>query len=155
MFAATVVSRVFHLFPAHWLLIIAMFACALGPALFLPQSASSNYWALAMPEILLVTLRPDSSFAAASIFITSQVPRHSQGAAGSLLITLQNVSVAIMTGISDAIGASMSTSDHVGDISLQGLRALWWFQLACALLPAAISSAFVRLPRGQEKDHVL
>lgn len=149
--AAAVVSRVFHIFPAHWLFITAMVSFGLGPVFFLPQTSNTSYWALSMPGIALVTLGPDLSFAAASIFITSQVPRDSQGAAGSLLVTIQNLSAAIMTGISDAIGVAASGGSDT--VSLKGLHALWWFQLASALCGAIICSIFVRIPRGQEKAH--
>ncbi|KAE8308623.1 major facilitator superfamily-domain-containing protein [Aspergillus transmontanensis] len=45
--------------------------------------------------IILVAFGPDMSFEAASIFLTSNVPKSSQGSAGSLLVTMQNLSFAI------------------------------------------------------------
>ncbi|CAO1625069.1 unnamed protein product [Sympodiomycopsis kandeliae] len=153
--AATAVSKLFHALAAHWLLIVGMFATAVGPALFLPQTESTSYWALSFPSIAIATLGPDLSFAASSIFVTSSVARHSQGAAGSLLITVQNLGVAIMTGLSDAIQSAAVDDQPVTTRqgTLAGLHALWWFQLGCALAGAAICAFFVRIPRGQEKDH--
>lgn len=60
-----------------------------------------------MPGIGLATFGPDLSFAAASIYITSQVPRNYQGSAGSLLATIQTLSGAIMSSVADSIAAKV------------------------------------------------
>ncbi|KAH7322670.1 major facilitator superfamily domain-containing protein [Stachybotrys elegans] len=84
--AAWIVSKTLHIFPGHWILTASMLAFALGPAFFLPQTPDTSYWALSLPGVTLATFGPDLSFAAASIFVTSSVPRSYQGSAGSLLI---------------------------------------------------------------------
>lgn len=150
--AAAAVSRTVHILPVHWLLIAAMVSFALGPVFFLPQSPSTTYWALSLPGITVVTLGPDLSFAAASIFITSAVPRDHQGAAGSLLVTIQNFSAAILTAVSDALGASVAGDG--AELNLPSLRAIWWFNLAVSLLGAGICLLFVRIPKTAEKEHV-
>ena len=106
-----------------------------------------------MPGIALATFGPDLSFAAASIFITSNVARSYQGSAGSLLVTIQNLSTAIMTSLADSIGAKVDT-DADGDIGLQGLRAAWWLALAAQLIGAVITAVAVRIPKEEEKEHV-
>lgn len=157
--AAALVSRVFHIMPAHWLFVTSLVAFALGPVFFIPQTARTTYWALSMPGIALVTLGPDLSFAAASIFVTSQVPRSYQGSAGSLLVTLQNISAAVLTSVSDAIGAAVtqkgsSAGDVVTGVDLAGLRAIWWFNFAAAICGAIICAIFVRIPKSEEKEHM-
>jgi predicted MFS family arabinose efflux permease len=89
------------------------------------------------------------SFAAASIFITSSVPRSYQGSAGSLVVTVRNLTMAI----GDAIGARVDTLPS-GEIGLDGLRAIWWFGLAAALVAAIITGTMVRIPKEEEKEHV-
>lgn len=74
---------------------VSMLAFTLGPAFFLPQTADTMYWKLSFPGVALVAFGPDLAFAAASIFITSNVARSYQGSAGSLLVTNQNLSSAI------------------------------------------------------------
>lgn len=130
-----------------------MFAFTLGPAFFLPQTPNTIYWALSFPGIALVTFGPDMAFAAASIFITSNVPRSYQGSAASLLVTNQNLSSAIITSIADAIGAKVDQGPD-GDVGLTGLRAIWWFALACQLLAALVTVVWVRIPKEEEKEHV-
>ena len=151
--ATYIVSRVMHRVPGHWIFVFAMVAFSLGPVFFLPQSTDTNYFALSMPGVALATFGPDLSFAAASIFITSNVPRSSQGSAGSLLMTVQNLSGAIMTSVADAIGAQVDLNAK-GEIGLNGLRAIWWFGFGAAMLGAAITIVGVRIPKEEEKEHV-
>jgi hypothetical protein len=107
-----------------------------------------------MPRIAPVTLGPDLSFAAASIFVTSSVPKSFQGSAGSVLVTIQNIAATIMTAVGDAIGQKASSAAGY-DFDLEGVRAIWWFSLGISLLGALICTVFVRIPRSEEKDHVL
>lgn len=151
--ATWVVSRTLHLVPAHYIYVAAMLAFTMGPAFFLPQTPNSIYWALSFPGVALVTFGPDLAFAAASIFITSSVARSYQGSAGSLLVTNQNLSAAIMTSVADAIGAKVDMGPS-GEVGLKGLRAIWWFALATQLLAALITVIWVRIPKEEEKEHV-
>lgn len=151
--AAWIVSRILHLVPGHWILVVSMVCFGLGPAFFLPQTADSNYWALSMPGVALATFGPDLSFAAATIFITSSVPRSYQGSAGSLLVTVQNLTLAIMTAVADSIGMKLDQLP-TGEIGLHGIKAIWWFGLAAALTGAIITITMVRIPKAVEKEHV-
>ncbi|KAL9089041.1 MAG: hypothetical protein Q9159_002759 [Coniocarpon cinnabarinum] len=85
LLATYIVSRTLHRVPGHWILTVSMIAYAFGPIFFLPQTPGTSYFALAMPGIFLNTFGPDLSFAAASIFITSSVPKSYQGSAGEQL----------------------------------------------------------------------
>ena len=153
--ATYIVSRTLHLIPRHWILIAGMVANTMGPVFFIPQTPNTTYWALSMPGIALVTFGPDLTFAAASIFITSIVPRSFQGSAGSLLVTIQNLSAAIVTAIGDTIGKEVTEAGGDGySLDLDALRAIWWFSLAISLASAAVCAGFVRIPRSEEKDHM-
>lgn len=151
--ATWVVSRTLHILPGHYIYTTAMIAFTMGPAFFLPQTPNTIYWALSLPGVALVTFGPDLAFAAASIFITSNVARSYQGSAGSLLVTNQNLSSAILTSIADAIGAKVDMGP-TGEIGLQGLRAIWWFALATQLCAALVTVIWVRIPKEEEKEHV-
>lgn len=151
--ATWVVSRTLHLVPGHYIYGVSMLAFTLGPAFFLPQGPDTMYWKLGFPGVALVTFGPDLAFAAASIFITSNVARSYQGSAGSLLVTNQNLSSAIMTSVADAIGTRVSRGTD-GEIGLEGLRAIWWFALAAQLTAALITFIWVRIPKEEEKEHV-
>ncbi|KAL2847870.1 major facilitator superfamily domain-containing protein, partial [Aspergillus pseudoustus] len=154
VFATWVVSRTLHVFPGHYIYTVAMFAFTMGPVFFIPQTANTNYWALSFPGIILVTFGPDLAFAAASIFITSSVPRSYQGSAASMLVTNQNLSAAIMTSVADAIGTRVDLDPETGSIGLKGLRAIWWFAFGTQLLAAFITVVWVRVPKEEEKEHV-
>ncbi|PYI04658.1 MFS general substrate transporter [Aspergillus sclerotiicarbonarius CBS 121057] len=152
--ATWIVSRTLHIFPGHWILAIGMLAFTMGPIFFLPQTPNTTYWALSMPGIFLVTFGPDMTFAAASIFITSSVPKSFQGSAGSLLITVQNISAAIVTAIADTIGERVRSGRSGYDLDLMSLRVIWWFSLGLSVLGAVVCVGFVRIPRAEEKEHV-
>lgn len=151
--ATVIVARTLHLVPGHYIYAVSMLAFTLGPAFFLPQTANTSYWALSFPGISLVTFGPDLAFAAASIFITSNVERSYQGSAGALLVTNQNLSSAIMTSVADAIGTRVDRGPS-GEIGLDGLHAIWWFALASQLLAALVTIVWVRIPKEEEKEHV-
>lgn len=151
--AAWIVSKTLHLVPGHWILTASMVCFAMGPVFFLPQTPNTSYWALSMPGVALATFGPDMSFAAAAIFITSSVPRSYQGSAGSLLVTVQNLTLAIMTSVCDTIGAKVDALPN-GEIGLDGIRAIWWFGFAAAMVGAVITGTMVRIPRAEEKEHV-
>ncbi|CAI7664833.1 unnamed protein product [Penicillium bialowiezense] len=151
--ATIIVAKTLHLVPGHYIYAVSMLAFTLGSAFFLPQTANTSYWALSFPGIVLVTFGPDLAFAAASIFITSNVERSYQGSAGALLVTNQNLSSAIMTSVADAIGTRVDRGAN-GEIGLDGLHAIWWFALAVQLLGALVTIIWVRIPKEEEKEHV-
>ncbi|KAK8137374.1 efflux pump antibiotic resistance protein [Apiospora sp. TS-2023a] len=157
--AAFVVSKTLHVVPTQVILTASMVAFGLGPVFFLPQTYANttnsySYWALSMPGVALATFGPDMSFAAAAIFITSSVPRSYQGAAGSLLVTVQNLAMAVMTSICGAVGQRVETVPETGEIGLKGIQAIWWFGLAAAMVGALITATMVRIPKAEEKEHV-
>jgi MFS family permease len=151
--ATWIVSKTLHVFPGHWILTASMFCYGLGPVFFIPQTPNTSYWVLSMPGVALATLGPDMSFAAAAIFITSSVPRSYQGAAGSLLVTVQNLTAAIFTSLSDSIGAKVEELPS-GEVGLNGIRAIWWFGFAVSMTGALITGTMVRIPKATEKEHV-
>ncbi|KAH8127125.1 hypothetical protein FP744_10007852 [Trichoderma asperellum] len=151
--AAWIVSKTLHVVPGHWIFATSMVCFGLGPVFFLPQTPNTSYWALSMPGVALATFGPDLSFAAASIFITSSVPRSYQGAAGSLLVTVQNLTLAMITSVSDSIGIKVDQLPS-GEVGLEGMRAIWWFGFASAMVGALITITMVRIPKAEEKEHV-
>ena len=150
--ATFIVAKTLHVVAGHWILTASMAAYAFGPIFFLPQTAGTNYWALSMPGVALCSFGPDLSFAAASIFITSSVPRSYQGSAGSLLITIQNLSAAVITSVADSIGNKVDSTGQ-GEIGLNGFRANWWFGFALAFTGAIICASTVRIAKSEEKEH--
>lgn len=71
------------------------------------ETIVTGHWVLSMPGIALATFGLDMSFAAAAVFITSSMPRPYQGTAESVLVTLKNIAMAVMTSVSDLIGVKV------------------------------------------------
>jgi hypothetical protein len=65
-----------------------------------------------------------------------------------LLVTVQNLSGAIMISISESIGDRSEEGN-----ALKRLHSIWWFDFAAALLAALITLVFVRVPKTEEKEH--
>ncbi|CEH12570.1 Predicted transporter (major facilitator superfamily) [Ceraceosorus bombacis] len=158
-------ASLLHLVPGHWVLIASAIASGAGAIFFLPQSLDSSYWAFSMPGVALATLCPDLSFAAVAVLFTTSVPKASQGAAGSFLMTAQSLSSAILVSLADTIGSQTTASrPEVGmgapnnstflfqdsELDLQAHRNIWWFSLGVALFGAAITATCVRIPKTQE-----
>ncbi|KAK1673885.1 hypothetical protein BDP55DRAFT_695004 [Colletotrichum godetiae] len=137
----------------HLIMMGSMITFATGPALFLPQQAGTLYWTLLFPCFIISTFGADVSFAAVSVFITSNVPRSYQGAAGSLVITAQTLFTAVLAALGETIGGN-NTSQPSGALDLMSLRYIWWLSLATALTAAFICACFVGTPRSDEKEHV-
>ena len=125
---------------------------------------SFSYWALAMPGIALGTFGPDMSFAPASIFITSSVPKSYQGAAGSVLITVENLASAIFVSVAGAVGIAVKDgsstqevnngSNPLENVTLRQLKASWWLALGVSVFAAVLTAIAVRIRRAEEKEHV-
>ncbi|KAL9078482.1 MAG: hypothetical protein Q9157_002603 [Trypethelium eluteriae] len=165
--AVYVIQYTIHRFASQWIFSVGMLACAISPAFFLPLTPKTNYWALAMPGIGLGTFGPDLSFVTASIFITSSVPKSYQGAAGSLLITIENLSGAVFVAVAGAIGTAVNDAQgaHGDDgkgagwgqgpgTNLKGLKACWWLGLSTSIFAAILTAATVRVRKAEEGDHV-
>ncbi|PIG85286.1 hypothetical protein AARAC_004360 [Aspergillus arachidicola] len=153
--ATHMVSKILYLFSGHWILIDGMAANTMSPACFIPQTLNTTYPALFMLGIALITFGPDLTYAAASIFITSNVPHSFQGLARSLLVTIQNLSAAIVTAIGDTIRKEVTKAGANGySLALGALRAIWWYSLAISLAAAAVCAGLVRIPKTEEKDHL-
>ena len=58
-----------------------------------------------------------------------------------------------MTSASDTLGAQIDLQEN-GEIGLEGIRAIWWLGLGCALAGAVITLCAVRIPKETEKEHV-
>lgn len=125
---------------------------AVGPAFFLWQEPSYPYWTV-FPGIGLCALGPDLSFTAAAVFVTSSVERSYQGSAGSVLVTVQNLSAAVVTSLADSIASGVNNAPN-DELDLHALRATWWFGLALALTGALICAVMLRMPKSEEKEHV-
>ncbi|KAI9666888.1 MAG: hypothetical protein M1831_001393 [Alyxoria varia] len=154
--AMWIVAFTLHRYSNHWIFAFSMLANSLAPAFFLPQTANTTYWALSFPGIALGTFGPDMAFAASSIFITSAVPKSYQGSAGSLVIMAQNLGSALFVALAGTISVNVGGEGDKGKsaVSLEGLRAAWWFALAVSIVAGIITVTMVRVPKAEERDHV-
>lgn len=148
-FCTLLVGLILHLCPGHWVFGISIVAFAVGPLFFAVQPVHLTYFAMGLPAIIISTFGPDLSFAAASVFLTSNVPRALQASAGSLLLTVMYLGGAIFVGIGGIIETSLR-----GKGELDALRAIFWFNMAVDLLALLVAVVWLRIPKTEEKQHV-
>ncbi|KAB8215097.1 major facilitator superfamily domain-containing protein [Aspergillus novoparasiticus] len=79
-----------------WLLILCFLGYKVFNSIWMFYTISdTTYWELSLPGVILVAFGLDMLFEAVSIFVTSNVLKSSQGSAGGLLVTMQNLSSTI------------------------------------------------------------
>lgn len=148
-FCTLIIGLILHLCPGHWVFGVSMVAFAIGPLLFAVQPARLTYFAMSLPAVIISTFGPDLSFAAASVFLTSNVPRRLQASAGSLLLTVMYLGGAIFVGLGGIIETSLKRKDE-----LDALRAIFWFNMAVDLLALLVAVVWLRIPKTEEKQHL-
>ena len=92
-----------------------------------------------------------------------------------MLITLQNLSSAIMTSLSETVGAAvanqhlhvasvpadvalaeaaLSEGSSASDVTLATLHAIWWFNFAGGMAALLLAVFMLRIPKAEEKEHL-
>ncbi|KAK2484390.1 hypothetical protein H9L39_02370 [Fusarium oxysporum f. sp. albedinis] len=112
-----------------------------------PQEIDTSYWALAFPGFVLSALGPDMSFAAASMFITPNVPKTHQGPPYHCPEPINSHSGCCRLHDWDIV-----TGLDGGNLDHNALHAIWWLSLAI-VLGVLICVVFVRVPGSEEKEH--
>lgn len=181
LIAAMLVGRLFHVLAGHYILGASCLAAMFMPIFFLINRPPTNYFIFSMWGIAISTFSPDLSFAACSLFISNSVSRRYQGVSSSILITMQNLSSALLTSLAETVGSAVENKHYTvltvpeqyrdigylnttwtgpvnrivhGDgVTLNKLHAIWLFCLGGAALSLLICIGFLRIPKGEERDH--
>lgn len=157
--ATFICAATLHVVPGHYLFATSCLAFGLGAVFYIPLSynPSLSYWYTGFLGIIFSTFGPDLAFASASIFVTSNVKRKYQGAAGSLVNTTIQISMSLGVGLAGVVESSFLTSKHVEnpttEQTLQSYRAAWFFSLGITILGTVLTILFVRIPKTDEKSH--
>lgn len=157
--ATFVCASTLHILPGHYLFATSCLAFGLGSVFYIPLSYDPNlsYWFTGFIGIILSTFGPDMSFASASVFVTSNVKRKYQGAAGSLVNTTINISMSLGVGIAGIVESAYLTSKHIEEPTreetLESYRAAWFFSLGVTIVGTILTILFVRIPKTDEKAH--
>ena len=132
---ATVGGFTLHLLPGRLLLIISGLGSLACCILFALAPKDGNYWAWIFPAMIGATIGVDITFIVSNLFITTNVPRDRQGAAGGLITSLLFLGISFFLGLAD-----LAVSEDEKRGGTQGHKVAFWFATACAAVVAVIFS---------------
>jgi hypothetical protein len=126
--------------------------CALCSLLFaIPIDPTTTYWAFGFPAMVICVFGADTLFPSLVLFNAQSLPKEDQALGGALINAVGQVGRAIGLAIAIAIQVAVQESHRPTDAAvvsgksnlyspafLSGLRAAFWFNVALALLGAAV-----------------
>ena len=156
--------------PVAWVMLAAMSFFVLGSLLMALAPLEQTYWANTFVAVVLMPGAMNLSFPAATILLSSALPKEKQGIAASLVATMVNYSISCGLGFAGSIHKytllsatadagiagpppplSMSDPQLVA-VRLVGLRAAYWFSVALGVMGMCIAALFVLLSRNGERS---
>ncbi|KAG4034300.1 hypothetical protein MFRU_003g02700 [Monilinia fructicola] len=144
---STVGGFVLHILPGTALVIAAGVAWIVAPLLFAIAPAGANYWAYIFPAMICATIGIDITFTVANIFFTTSLSESQQGLAGSMVMLILHLGIAVCLGFSDIINTY--TLNRLG--LRRSYHAVFWFEVACAAVSLIIMSLFVEIKRAESE----
>jgi MFS family permease len=148
-----------------WVMLISMVLFVLGSMLLALVPLEQTYWAQTFVSVLLMPGAMNLSFPAATILLSSALPKEKQGIAASLVTTMVNYSISCGLGLAGSIHRetithaserqgingppeplSLSTPELVA-VRLEGLKAVYWFAVGLSGLGVVVAGIFVIMAR--------
>ncbi|KAK3339729.1 major facilitator superfamily-domain-containing protein [Lasiosphaeria hispida] len=155
-------------FPVSWVMFAAMFFFTFGSLLMAITPLNQTYWANTFIAIVLMPGAMNLSFPAATILLSSALPKEKQGIAASLVATVVNYSISCGLGFAGSIhkhslGFAGERAEMAGPppplsisneklvaVRLQGLRAAYWFSVALGGLGMLIAALFILVQNAEK-----
>jgi MFS family permease len=144
-----------------WIMLMSMFFFLLGSMLIAVMPLDQTYWANTFTAILLMPGAMNLSFPAATILLSTDLPKEKQGIAASLVATVVNYSISCGLGFAGSIHKyslevaaakaglrgpqpALSTSNtRLVEVRLVGLRSAYLFAVALGVLGMLIAALFI------------
>ncbi|KAI5777592.1 major facilitator superfamily domain-containing protein [Geopyxis carbonaria] len=144
----TLSGLVLHLVSGTTLLLVSAAGWVLCAVLFavLPPHGDHTlvYWAYVFPAMIGGTVGIDITYNITNIWITTSMVASQQGLAGAWIWSLMFLGISLFLGIADVVHAG------VGEETVQGYRAVFWFIAACAGVAFAVMAVGVRVEEARE-----
>ena len=149
IFALMIIPLMPRLGPTY-IMVIAMLGFLLGNVLVATVPANQTYWGQLFFAFLIVPSGMDMSFPAATLMLSSSVPKEHQGIAASLVATIVNYSISIGLGIAGTVETQVEPK---GSNLLRGFRSAWYTAIGLAGTGLLISmyAAFTKHRRGRNR----
>ena len=144
---AMVGGRLMHIVSGTVILVITSIAVMVSSALFIYAPRDPSYWTWIFPAMVCATIAIDLVYSVVNVFLSSNLPEHQQGLAGSLAHALVQFSGALFLALAKVVMTSTSTQGDTRDYTNA-----FWLQLSCGIVALIIFSAFVRVDRASEDE---
>lgn len=152
-----------------WIMFLSMMLFVVGSLLMALAPLDQTYWAQTFLSVLIMPGAMNLSFPAATMLMSSALPKEKQGIAASLVTTMVNYSISCGLGLAGSVhrytndrvshrmgfeGAppplSMSTPEIVS-VRLEALRAAYLFAVGLGGLGVLVSGVFVFVTKRRTK----
>ncbi|CAG8948863.1 hypothetical protein HYFRA_00001986 [Hymenoscyphus fraxineus] len=135
---------ILHLLPGTILILIAGASWIVAPLLFAIAPEKATYWSYVFPSMICATIGVDITFSLTNIFITTSLPANQQGLAGSVIMILLHLGIAVMLGFADVINVYME-----GRGMREAFKVVFWFEVACAGVALLVLMGFVKIKEAK------
>ena len=124
--------------PVPYIMILALIAYCITPILSATMPIDQTYWAQTFVSTLIIPFGMDMSFPAATIILSSSVPKEHQGIAASLVLTVTNYSISLGLGIA---GTVVVETNKGGTDLLRQFRSAFYTSIGLAGMGVVIAVA--------------
>lgn len=146
--ASIVTGLLISKIPVPYIMILALLAYCITPILSATMPVDQTYWSSTFISSILIPFGMDMSFPAATIILSSSVPKEHQGIAASLVLTVTNYSISLGLGIAGTVAVEI---DKGGKDLLKQFRGAFYSSIGLAVLGLVIAIASA----GYYKKHPL
>ncbi|PVH17485.1 uncharacterized protein CXQ87_000371 [Candidozyma duobushaemuli] len=136
-------------------MVVALLAFFVGIVLMGTRAEHQIYWGQKFFSILIQSFGMDMSFPAGTMILSSVLPRHQQGLAGSLVSTFVNYSISIGLGIAGTVEYYTTKDLTPGyETTVKGYRHAFYIGMGLAGLGVILSVTFLVLQSfgNQKRD---
>jgi len=149
-FLALVGGRLMHVVSGTIILIVTSIAVVISSALFIYAPLEPSYWAWIFPAMICATIAIDLVYSVVNVFLSSNLPEHQQGLAGSLAHALVQFSGALFIAMAKAVMTGTSTRGDARDYTNA-----FWLQFVSGIVALMIFAAFVRVGKAKDDDSLV
>jgi len=143
---ALVGGRLMHVVSGTIILILTSIAVVISSALFIYAPRDPSYWVWIFPAMIFATIAIDLVYSVINVFLSSNLPEHQQGLAGSLAHALVQFSGALFLALAKFVMTSTSSEEDLEDYTNA-----FWLQFFSGIAALMIFSIFVRVDKAKDE----
>jgi MFS family permease len=144
-----------------WVMLIAMLFFLVGSLLLALVPLDQTYWAQIFISILIMPGAMNLSFPAATMLLSSALPKEKQGIAASLVATMVNYCIASGLGLAGSIHrhsldnafqrhglvgpppSILTSSPELAQIRIEAMRGPWCFAVGLSAIGVVLAGIFI------------